>query len=226
MWFSWRSSRQIEAEGVWYTRWYSVLGAAVFALIVNLALTDPSKLRYRTFYTPSEGMAPSLPKGDRFIAYMRRSGTLRRGDLVLVRSPDGDIYVKRVAALPGDRFAMKDGIVVLNGVPVSQRLLRIDKVPGPFRTDRAQRLLERFPGEGSAHEIYDTEHSPGDNMAELIVPAGSIMLLGDNRDRSADSRFSVEEAGLGGPVAISDVAGRPYYQSWGSSRPMGTKLFE
>ncbi len=150
---------------------------------------------------------------------------LRRCDVVLVRTRGENIHVKRVAALAGDRFAMKNGSIVLNGVVVPQRLRRLEKTEGALGTEEVRRLVERFPGERSAHEIYDAGPGPGDDIAEFQVPPGSVVLLGDNRDRSADSRYPVEEGGFGGAVAEADIVGRPYYQSWGSSRPAGTPLF-
>lgn len=224
LWLSWKFSRELTPDRPWYTRWYSILGATAVALIVDIVLTSPDHRRYRNFYMPSEGMAPSFLTNDRFIAYMRTPAVLRRGDLVLVRTDGGVIYLKRVAAVAGDRIAMKNGVVVLNGATIPQRPLQVEMTKGSFGTERAQRLEEQFPGERRPHEIYDIEREPADGLAEIQVPAGAVYLLGDNRDRSADSRMPPEEGGLGGPVSISRIAGKPLYVSWGSSKPIGTSL--
>jgi signal peptidase I len=201
-----------------------VLGATILALVINFFLTDPTSFRYRVFYIPSEAMEPSLKKGDRFIAYMGSLGTLRRGDLVLVRTSTGTIYVKRVAAIGGDRFAIKGGVVMLNGLAVPQHTLGFELVQGPVGAEKVRRLTEKFPGEASDHETYDVGPTSGDDMAEFQVPTGAVYLLGDNRDNSADSRFPPEYGGLGGSMPMSAIAGRPYYVTWGSSRPLGTRL--
>jgi signal peptidase I len=221
---SWQRSRERKAQLPWYAQWYSVLGAAIVSVLASLLLRIPEQ-RYRSFYMPSEAMDPTLPKMDRFIAYMGPLGTLRRGDLVLVRTHTGPLYVKRVAALDGDRFSMKNGVVILNGVAVTQRPLGLEIKQWSGGPQRAQRLAERFPGEISDHEIYDAGPSPQDEVPEVKVPHGAVYLLGDNRDFSADSRIPTEFGGLGGPVRDSDVVGRPDFQSWGSSRPIGTRLF-
>ena len=225
MWLSWRGSRKAAIDARWYSRWYSIAGVGLLTVAINFALTDPDRVRYRSFYTPGESMAPTLPKNDRFIAFMGPSRPLRRGDLVLVRTPQGETYVKRVAALSGDRFAMRNGIVTLNGVPTPQHLVGVDQVKGLLGTESAKKFIEQFPGELSSHEIYELGSSPGDDFSEIEVPSGYVLVLGDNRDRSADSRFPIVVGGLGGPIPVTRILGRPLYQSWGSSRPMGTKLF-
>lgn len=225
IWLSWRFSGRIEAERSWYSNWYIILGGAVLVILCDFLTNDKLQFRYRSFYLPSEAMEPTFAKGDRFIAYMGTLGALRRGDLVLTRTPEGTIYVKRVAALGGDRFSMNDGIVFLNGSEISQRPIGLELKQWSFGPVKARRFAERFPGEVSDHEVYDVGPTPGDDMPELKIPTGKVFLLGDNRDNSADSRIPTEYGGLGGPVALSNIVGRPLYESWGSSRPIGTKLF-
>jgi hypothetical protein len=79
--------------------------------------------------------------------------------------------------------------------------------------DTVRRLSEQFPGEASPHEIYDAGDSIGDHFAEVMVAPGHIFLLGDNRDHSADSRFSHDEQGLE-QVALADVRGTPLFFYW------------
>ena len=222
---TWVRSRQRSNPIPWYSRWYSVTAAALLALAISAVLTRPGRTGYRNFYMPAESMAPTFPKNDRFIAYMGPSTGLNRGDLVLVRTTRGIIYVKRVAAIGGDRFAMRGGVVFLNGAAVPQHVIGKVLVPGIVGPESAEKLSEQFPGEPSSHEIYNLEQGFGDDFDETSIPANSVFLLGDHRDRSADSRYSEEESGLGGPVPLKSIVGRPVYQSWGSSRPMGTKLY-
>lgn len=192
--------------------------AAVIVLGALLAVPAGALLigYCKLWYIPSESMMPTLRIGDRFVARMRRPDPLVRGDIVLFQAPSGHVYIQRIAALPGDRIELVDGIVILNGRRVEQRLVRSEPVQarsGPAQT--ARRLSEQFPGEAAPHEIYDTGPRQGDEYPALLVPPSHVFLLGDNRDNSADSRFSADDMGAGGPVALGRIRGVPwFYTSW------------
>jgi signal peptidase I len=218
---AWRRSREWPATLPLWSRWYSILVVALAAWLVSIVIGTALLDCYKTFYLPSEGMAPTLEKNDRFIAAMRKWGPLHRGDIILC--PVGDsIYVKRLVALPGDTIAMRNGQVILDGRPVPQRFLRDEPAPGSVGPEMARRLAERFPGESAEHEIYDLGPSAVDDVAELRVPPGFAFVLGDHRDRSADSRVPREEMGVG-LLPVAQIKGRAlfYYWPW---RKMGLPL--
>jgi len=220
---TWVFGREIRLPRDWYSRWYVITAAALGAMVLNFTLTDPDRALYRSFYTPAEGMAPTHPIGDRFIAYMAAPKALRRGDVLLIRARGGTTYVKRLAGLPGDLISVEGGIVILNGRPIGQKLVASEHVKNELEAVPAKRLEEQFPGETKPHQIYDMGQSAGDNFGPVRVRAGHYFMMGDNRDRSADSRFGPEQWGLD-QIRANDILGRPLYHSWGSSKPIGTPI--
>ena len=198
------------------------LGTAVTAAAI-WAFSGVSVAGVRSFYIPSEAMEPTLENGDHFIAAMSRPKELQRGQLVLIRTSGGDIYVKRLAALPGDTIALAKGIVSINGQPVQREAAGRRRVAYPYLSATEAFLFrEQFPGEQAPHLIQDLGPSSEDDMAEVTMPPGRVFALGDNRDNSADSRVPKFMGGLE-LVPIEDVVGRPLFFTW-PAKKMGSSV--
>jgi signal peptidase I len=152
----------------------------------------------------------------------------RRGDIVIVTPPgQSDDYIKRVIGLPGDTLEVRAGRLILNGRPVRSQvrpaaLIPVDpNVPcnlefagsvvrrGDREFCRLPIVRETLPG-GTSYDTIDLGMSPGDDYGAVKIPADHVFLMGDNRDRSADSRFGLgpPENGLGGPVPWENIGGR------------------
>ncbi|MEO6277910.1 signal peptidase I [Roseateles sp.] len=153
---------------------------------------------------PSGSMRPTLLEGDvvlvNRLAYdlklpltdvvLLPLGEPQRGDVVTLSSPAGGTrLIKRIVGLPGDRIAMQEDVLILNGQPLSYT----DKqthgetvVPG-FVVD-AVRASEDLGGRPHAVQFLPSLRARR-SFAEVTVPAGHYFLLGDNRDNSEDSRF-------------------------------------
>jgi signal peptidase I len=154
-----------------------------------------------------------------------------RGDVVIFKHPiSGEDYIKRVIGLPGDRVAMRAGQIVLNGKPVPKERMPEFEIPLSPNTDcasggrevtyadgerwcRYPRFRETLPG-GRAYEVLDLSNTPEDHADAVRVPEGQVFVMGDNRDRSMDSRFPAM-AGLGtGLIPQTNLVGRAQIIVW------------
>jgi signal peptidase I len=150
-----------------------------------------------------------------------------RGDVVIVTPPGGsDDYIKRVIGLPGDIVEMREGRLILNGRPVKAEVRPPVMVPidanspcsmNQFwdrQVETEQGAFCRLPvvretlPNGVSYNTIDDGPSEGDDFAPIRIPADHVFLMGDNRDHSADSRFSLANQGLGGPVPWENIGGR------------------
>lgn len=209
-------------------RWLK--NVADVAVVVGLVIAAKTAIA-EPYYVPSGSMEPTLQIGDELLAtkfpYGYSSASLplfvdlpdsprllgslpRRGDIVVFRWP-GDhkqIWVKRVIGLPGDRIALHDGRVSINGEPVGIAPDgRADAESEDGSLQPVQRFIETLPG-NRAHTIFKRQAlGMFDNMDEITVPPDRLFVMGDNRDNSADSRVPLDEGGVG-LLPVSDLVGR------------------
>ncbi|HEX8623696.1 MAG TPA: signal peptidase I [Allosphingosinicella sp.] len=140
----------------------------------------------------------------------------KRGDVVVFRYPgEEEDYVKRLIGLPGDTVQMRRGQLFLNGKPVPKVRIADWLMPvtanSPCRYGgrvvapaveagkavcRYPRFRETLP-DGRSYEVLDQIDGGADDTPVHVVPAGHYFMMGDNRDDSADSRFSLEQRGVG-----------------------------
>ncbi len=159
---------------------------------------------FEPFKIPSGSMIPTLLIGDFIVvnkfAYGLRLPVLNRkvisigepdrGDVVVFRYPvdPGINFIKRVVGLPGDTITYRDKLLFINGEPVTivnhGRYASSDIKCDTPRAD-AVRLQETLGD--VTHDILIHENSYGRNQ-QWEVPAGHYFVMGDNRDRSNDSR--------------------------------------
>src|ERR1700691_1405756 len=179
-------SPQASRVARWTKSITDVLTVLLLVIAAKTGIAEP-------YYVPSGSMEPTLQIGDELLAtkfpYGYSSSSLptfitlpdtqrifgalpRRGDIVVFRWP-GDrsqIWVKRVVGLPGDRIALRDGQVWINGAPAG---LESDGVGQAEAEDGSRepvgRFIETLPG-NRKHVIFKHKTiGELDNVAELVV---------------------------------------------------------
>jgi len=187
-----------------------IVQALVLALLIRTFLFQP-------FSIPSGSMRPTLLEGDYLFVtkwsygYSRYSlpfspnifsgrvldgvfGLPERGDVAVFKFPPNPSldYIKRVIGLPGDRIQMKGGQLFINGEAVPREKVGQITNPDITEVDRPVDVYRETLPNGVSYDTLDlTPNGIGDDTREYIVPEGHYFMMGDNRDNSTDSRFSV-----------------------------------
>jgi signal peptidase I len=178
-------------------------GAVLLALVVALFVRA---FVVQAFKIPSPSMVPTLLSGDHILVNKFLYGFRlpfggaralawrepRRGDVVVFAfPPDPSVdFVKRVVAVGGDTVEVREKRLFIDG----------KAEPDPHAM---------FTGKASAYP-------PGrDDYGPFTVPAGTVFVMGDNRDNSNDSRFW-------GPVPVSSIKGKAMVIYWSAdaSKPV------
>ncbi|MGC4000013.1 MAG: signal peptidase I [Anaeromyxobacter sp.] len=212
-------------------RWASRPWALVAVYLASVLATTVVQVPFqrwmpRTFHAPAGSMNPTVQNGD-FIV-MIPGQPVRRGDVVIHGPAAGaarrDPLIKRVVAIGGDTIALRAGGLILNDVPV-------ERTPsaGPCSywnrgTDGSWEevacidAVERLDGR-AYHTLCVPDEPCGEDAGPVQVPEGHVYVVGDNRPRSADSRYY-------GPIPELRVIGRAawIYFSWGPSGPRWERI--
>ncbi len=139
---------------------------------------------------------------------------IQQHDIVIFRFPAkskddphyGKDFIKRAIALSGQKIQIVNKKVFVDGVEQSEPFTQIVD-PGIYPASKAfsQDVFQQKWENGELADEYGNETR--DNFGPVIVPEGHIFVMGDNRDRSFDSRFW-------GPLNISTVKGKAWLLYW------------
>jgi signal peptidase I len=180
-----------------------IIEALLIALVFRTFL-------YQPFSIPTASMQSTLEIGDYFVADkwiwglgsysfplpLPFSGRIlaisqpQRGDIaVFHNAPTNEDYIKRIIGLPGDRIQMKEGRLYINGTIVPREQVGTGTDKDSYDSSVPVIIYKETLPNGVVHSIQEIDdNQPLDNTAEYVVPAGHYFMMGDNRDRSADSR--------------------------------------
>ena len=178
----------------------------------------------QAFRVPSESMENTLLIGDFVLADKLHFGSaagfldkllpyreIQRGDIIVFHYPvdPSQYFVKRVVGLPGDRIHLRNGVVFLNGSALQESYVIHSFPYFNFYRDNfpAQIALSAEVDRKWRHEM--PKHL---DHGDLVVPQDSYFVMGDNRDRSLDSRYW-------GFVPRPNIVGRPLFVYWSFETP-------
>lgn len=210
-----------------------IIQALLLALVIRTVLIQP-------FSIPSGSMRPTLLEGDYLFVtkwaygYSRHSlpyspnlfsGRIwgaepARGDVAVFKYPPNPSldYIKRVVGLPGDTLQMRDGVLHINGEPLPREMIGLIEDVDITELSRPVEVWRETMPNGVTYDTLDlTPNSIGDNTREFQVPAGHFFMMGDNRDNSTDSRFTV------GYVPYDHLVGRAniiFFSMSGGASPL------
>lgn len=175
----------------------SILVAILLALVIRTYMVQAFKI-------PSGSMEDTLVIGDHLLVSKFIYGTKipftsksiikirdpRRGDVIVFEYPEDPSkdFIKRVIGTPGDVVEGKDKKVYVNG-----------------------KLYENPHEVHKEKEVIPKEMNPRDTFGPVTVPVDSYFVMGDNRDRSYDSRFW-------GFVSRSKIKGLAFIKYWSWDR--------
>lgn len=185
-------------------RWRIVVAILAANLACSALLGIVRAVPAETFRIPSESMIPTLVPGeiiwvDRWVPLWRQPA---RGEVLVTRTADGTAWVRRVVGLPGERVALAGGIVHINGVPLP-RMAAGTTIDMSWGRPATVPLFREQGPEGTSWTVAEQPNAGWlGTMAETLVPAGHLFMLGDSRGNSMDSRM--REVGM---IPIAAVQG-------------------
>ena len=128
----------------------------------------------------------------------------------------GTDFIKRVVGLPGDTIEVKRSVVYVNGKPVSRCKVgkRTFKSKDSLTDEWVDRTSSLWVEKHGGHSYTIVEDYLFDDFEPVKVPDDQVFVMGDNRDRSSDSR-------IWGTVPLQNIKGRAMVIWWSNKRPHG-----
>jgi signal peptidase I len=187
---------------------------------------------FQAFEIPSASMENTLLIGDHvFVNRVQFSpatpwvgpivpyNQIRRGDIVVFLSADPatpELYiVKRIIGIPGDRIHLRNGAVYRNGQKLDEPyVIHSEGGDSDSSYDNYRDEFPAVPATDNANVTPEWKLAMPQHIenGDIVVPPDSYFGMGDNRDRSLDSRYW-------GFIPEEHVIGRPMFVYWSFETP-------
>ncbi|OGR76801.1 MAG: signal peptidase I [Elusimicrobia bacterium GWC2_64_44] len=206
----------------------AVLLASVVMYLFIQAFKIPSGSMEKTFLIGDHLFVNKFIYGFR-IPYTRikllKFRKVKKGDIVVFQFPStdprefqcggsqfGKDFIKRVVGMPGDKVEVREGQLYVNSVKIEDE--PYTQFADRFRYPKAAEKVA--PGD---YQVFWENRMLGkmfseyirDNFGPVTVPQGQYLVMGDNRDRSCDSRYW-------GSVPEGLIKGKAWFTYWPPSR--------
>ena len=134
---------------------------------------------------------------------------VHRGDIIVFRYPVDiqQTFVKRAIGIPGDHIRLVNKQLILNGKPVTEPYVY-------HKTEYIDSYRDNFPSDPNVHVVDSALDMLQNHVqnGDVVVPAGFVFAMGDNRDSSLDSRYW-------GFVPRDNIVGKPLIIYWSYDAP-------
>src|SRR5690625_986149 len=174
------------------SEWFAWIKALFFAFMLAFIIRA-------FFFSPiivdGPSMMPTLHDRDQMFVnkFIYRIQDIERFDIVVFHATAEKDFIKRVIGLPGEHVMVKDDVLYIDGIEVKE----------PFLEERKREL-----GSKPLTKDFTLESLPGSYDK---IPDNYVLVLGDNRNNSTDSRTL-------GLISVDQIVGKASFIYWPFTR--------